>query len=45
MGLTISTKKTKTMAVLPPEDTEEEQSPKPESITLHHNSDPINQGI
>ena len=41
MGLTISTKKTKTMAVLPPENTEGEQSQKPESIKLHHSSDPI----
>ena len=41
MGLTISTKKTKTMAVLPPGDTGVEQYPAPESITLHPNSDPI----
>ena len=41
MGLPISTKKTKTMAVLPSGDTEGEQYPKPEPITLHPNSDPV----
>ena len=41
MGLTISTKKTKTMAVLPLGATGGEQYPEPEPITLHPNSDPI----
>ena len=41
MGLTISTKKTKTMAVLPLGVTGGEQYPEPERITLHPNSDPI----
>ena len=41
MGLTISTKKTKTCAVLPPGDTGGEQYPEPEPITLHIRSDPI----
>ena len=39
MGLTISTKKT--IAVLPFGDTEGEQYPEPEPITLHPKSDPI----
>ena len=44
MDLTISTKKTKTMAVLPFGDTEGEQYPEPEPITLHPNSDPVEVG-
>ena len=41
LGLTISTKKTKTMAVLPSGDSDGEQHPRPEVITLHPNSDPV----
>ena len=41
VDLTISTKKTMTMAVLPSGDTEREQYPEPETITLHPNSYPV----
>ena len=41
MGLTISTKKTKTMAVLPSGDSVREQFPRPEAITLRPDSDPV----
>ena len=41
LGLTISTTKTKIMAVLPSGDSVREQFPRPEAIMLRPNSDPV----